>query len=310
MNLGAEYSRAIGATIISLQGYAVGPAPYGPPVFMHRPSAAENPQAPLSHHYLDAAHITPGVVALGIERAGFMFEAGAFHGQEPDENRLDLDTGRARLVWRAPVVGRWSMVDADVRRRSRRRQNNVTLRRHAPDRVGVVFQGRRAIGRWRGWRRSARTGKCSAISRRTCWKARAVSANHVLYARAESVEKDILDAGFHPIGAAHTHRTSLVSAFTIGYIRDVASRTWGTFGIGGDITGYIVPDNLSDSYGSPASFHVFVRYEAAPASIYTNHTSYSAIYSHRSFGELRFQIVKNGWPAGVFPSGPGLFGTM
>jgi hypothetical protein len=36
MNLGAEYSRAAGATTISLQAYAVGPAPIGPQVFMHR----------------------------------------------------------------------------------------------------------------------------------------------------------------------------------------------------------------------------------------------------------------------------------
>ena len=78
---------------------------------MHRPSATENPQAPLSHHYLDATHITPGVVSIGVERAGFTFEAGAFHGQEPDEDRLDLDTGAldsygARLSW---ADGPWSL---------------------------------------------------------------------------------------------------------------------------------------------------------------------------------------------------------
>lgn len=78
--------------------------------------------------------------------------------------------------------------------------------------------------------------------------------------RAESVAKDILDAGFHPIGAAHTHRQSPVSALTVGYVRDVTRRAWGTLGVGGDVTGYLVPDNLSESYGSPASFHVFVRY--------------------------------------------------
>jgi hypothetical protein len=80
------------------------------------------------------------------------------------------------------------------------------------------------------------------------------------YTRAENVQKDILDAGFHPIGVAHTHRPSRVSALTLGYVRDVASVKWGDFGAGGDITGYIVPDNLKESYGSPWSFHVFVRY--------------------------------------------------
>ena len=78
--------------------------------------------------------------------------------------------------------------------------------------------------------------------------------------RAEWVDKDILDAGFHPIGVAHTHRPSPTGALTMGYVRDVVSRTWGTFGIGGDVTGYVVADNLKESYGSPLSFHAFVRY--------------------------------------------------
>lgn len=85
-------------------------------------------------------------------------------------------------------------------------------------------------------------------------------SRNALYARAETVAKDILDAGFHPIGTAHTHRQSQVSALTLGYLRDVVSQTWGTFGVGGDVTGYIVADNLSESYGSPLSFHLFLRY--------------------------------------------------
>ena len=41
---------------------------------------------------------------------------------------------------------------------------------------------------------------------------------------------------------------------------DVAAPKWGNFGVGGDVTGYIVPDNLKESYGSPWSYHVFVHY--------------------------------------------------
>jgi hypothetical protein len=85
-------------------------------------------------------------------------------------------------------------------------------------------------------------------------------SRHAVYTRAETVEKDILDAGFHPIGVAHTHRPSRVSAWTVGYLHDIASKTWGRLGIGGDVTGYLVPDNLSESYGSPVSFHIFLRY--------------------------------------------------
>ena len=31
-------------------------------------------------------------------------------------------------------------------------------------------------------------------------------------------------------------------------------------GVGGDLTGYLVPENLSESYGSPLSMHVYLRY--------------------------------------------------
>ena len=37
----------------------------GPPAFMHRFSGEDNPEAPISHHWLDSTHITYGVVTLG-----------------------------------------------------------------------------------------------------------------------------------------------------------------------------------------------------------------------------------------------------
>ena len=86
------------------------------------------------------------------------------------------------------------------------------------------------------------------------------------YTRVESVAKDILDNGFHPRGVFHRHRQSQVGALTAGYVRDVLSMHAGTFGVGADITGYAVPANLKDSYGSPLSFHVFLRYRAPIAS--------------------------------------------
>ena len=39
----------------------------GPPAFMHRFSGMRNPEAPISHHWLDSTHITFGVVTLGVE---------------------------------------------------------------------------------------------------------------------------------------------------------------------------------------------------------------------------------------------------
>jgi hypothetical protein len=259
MNLGAEYSRSIGAATLLLQAYAVGPAPVGPPVFMHRPSAAENPQAPLSHHYLDASHITPGVVTIGIEREGFRLEAGAFHGQEPDEDRLDLDTAAldsygARLSW---ADGAWAiqLSGADLKTPERlspydatRLTASVSYFKGDANRsiawLAAVGQNREVFGNLEAY-------LVEATQR---------VARNAFFTRAEWVVKDILDAGFHPIGTAHTHRPSPIGALTLGYVRDVATRAWGTLGAGGDVTGYVVADNLSESYGRPWSFHAFVRY--------------------------------------------------
>jgi hypothetical protein len=87
-----------------------------------------------------------------------------------------------------------------------------------------------------------------------------IAAADIVYARVESVAKDILDAGFHPRGVFHRHRQSQVGALTIGYVRDLMSMLDGRIGVGADVTGYLVPANLRFAYGSPASFHVFLRY--------------------------------------------------
>lgn len=258
MNLGGTYTQPIGATTMTVSAYVVGPAPIGPPAFMHRESAADNPQSPLSHHYLDATHVTPGVIAIGLERNGFGLEIGAFHGQEPDEDRLDLDTAAldsysARLSW---ADGPWQFQISGAGLKTPERKSPYDATRLTAS--ASYFKGddlrsiawTAAFGQNRGV-----FGNLEAYLFETTRRA----GSNSLYARAESVAKDILDAGFHPIGTTHTHRQSQIGALTIGYVRTIASRSFGAIGVGGDVTGYLVPDNLKESYGSPLSFHVFAR---------------------------------------------------
>ncbi len=110
MGLGAEYRRAAGRVTVIAGADLVGSPTLGPPVFMHRPSAAETPHAPLAHHHLDSSHITPGVVRGGIEAGAWRVEGSWFHGREPDSNRTDLDLGpldsvAMRVAW---MRGGWS----------------------------------------------------------------------------------------------------------------------------------------------------------------------------------------------------------
>jgi len=71
-------------------GYPGEPA-LGPPVFMHRPAAMNNPNAPLQHHYADATHITFGVATLGFRFKDVKLEGSTFKGREPDEERYGFD---------------------------------------------------------------------------------------------------------------------------------------------------------------------------------------------------------------------------
>lgn len=74
-------------------GYPGEPA-LGPVAFMHRPSALANPNAPISHHWVDATHITFGVATIGVRKGRFKLEGSLFTGREPDEHRYDFDKPR------------------------------------------------------------------------------------------------------------------------------------------------------------------------------------------------------------------------
>ena len=71
-------------------GYPGEPA-ISAPTFMHRVYALNDPDAPLSHHWQDATHITFGVATVGIRVDKFKLELSNFTGREPDENRYDFD---------------------------------------------------------------------------------------------------------------------------------------------------------------------------------------------------------------------------
>ncbi|MBS1606882.1 MAG: hypothetical protein JST42_29775 [Bacteroidetes bacterium] len=66
----------------------------GPVTFMHRPSAMFMPDAPISHHWADATHITFGVATAGIRYDNWRLEGSSFTGREPDEHRYDFDKPR------------------------------------------------------------------------------------------------------------------------------------------------------------------------------------------------------------------------
>lgn len=105
MELSGSYSQSLSAASSAFlyAGYP-GEVALGPPAFMHRASGEENPQAPITHHWLDSTHIVFGVVTGGLVSGDWKLEMSRFTGREPDERRFDFDRAKlgstaARLSW-------------------------------------------------------------------------------------------------------------------------------------------------------------------------------------------------------------------
>jgi hypothetical protein len=92
MEVAAQYDRSVtGSVRWQVYGGPVGEPALGPVAYPHRMSAMPNLLAPIAHHWLDATHITFGVVTAGISGNRWKAEASAFNGREPDEERTDFD---------------------------------------------------------------------------------------------------------------------------------------------------------------------------------------------------------------------------
>jgi hypothetical protein len=92
MELAVEYGRPLTSTVRwQLYGGPAGEPALGPVAYPHRPSAMPNPLAPVGHHWLDATHITFGVVTGALSGRRWKVDASVFNGREPDEHRWDLD---------------------------------------------------------------------------------------------------------------------------------------------------------------------------------------------------------------------------
>src|SRR6185312_7025219 len=92
MEIAVLYDHAIGDNLaVSLYAAPVGEPAIGPVAFPHRPSAANDPLAPIGHHWQDATHISFGVLTVGIYTRTVRLEGSIFNGREPDETRTNFD---------------------------------------------------------------------------------------------------------------------------------------------------------------------------------------------------------------------------
>lgn len=260
MELDMRWARLLAFGRVFAEVAPVGRPAIGPEVFMHRPSASENPTAPLGHHHMDATHITHGVLTAGIERSGLTLEGSWFRGAEPDENRKDLDFGRldsyaSRVSWNR---GGWNAQISAAHLTSPEWIHPSSDVTRLTASIGYTQSDERVAALVAWGQNQEIHGTLDSYLLEATVRPR---ARHAWYTRTELTTKDILNAsGRHPPGVVHFHALSRIGAFTAGYVFDVIQSGAGRFGVGGDVSVYHVPANLAANYGTPVSFHLFVRY--------------------------------------------------
>jgi hypothetical protein len=260
MEAATTYSRELSAasSVFVYAGPAGEPA-LGPTTFMHRLSAMDDPEAPLTHHWLDSTHVSYGVVTMGYVYGQFKLDASAFNGREPDQHRYDvelrsLDSYSARFTWNASPdlsmqVSTGHLVSPE------QLEPGVDLRRT----TASVSYNAHAFGQW--WQTTVAWGRNSPSqgSASSGWlleSALKLTATQTLFGRAEHVAKDEL---FLP-GAPLYGESFMVNALSLGYIYDFLQLGAASFGVGGLVSSYGLPAALDAAYGyRPTSFMVFMR---------------------------------------------------
>jgi hypothetical protein len=247
-------------TGLTLAGAPAGEPALGPVAFMHRPSAADIPFAPLGHHTFDSTHIAFGVVTAAIDRGPWMFEGSVFNGREPDQDRWNFDFGRmdsvSGRIWFKPNAN-WDLQvstghlkdpeELEPGNIQRTTTSVAWMNRGGDDFTAFTFgygvnasdHGRRHAAFAEGTRHVGMTS---------------------MFGRVELVQVETaLLLGGHA-DSVLSARTDTVGAFTFGGVRDLSRWRGFEAGVGADVTFYAVPDILKPSHGSrPVSFQVFFR---------------------------------------------------
>jgi hypothetical protein len=269
VELALDYERPLsGALRWQVYAALAGEPALGPGAYPHRLSAMPNPLAPIGHHWLDATHITYGVVTAGLFAGRWKAEASLFNGREPDEERWDLDLARpdsfsGRLSF-APTSAVALQVSAGHLREAEAPVGGVGPREDV-DRITAsamlhrAFRADRYLAATLGWGRNVEHGETThalllegnlTLDDRQTW-----------FGRAEISGKSAHDLHVHEREQVFT-----VAKLQAGFTRHFATRGGVTPGVGGAISASIVPSYLEPRYGNRVNpgFAVFLTLRPGP----------------------------------------------
>ena len=275
MELGALYQREINRNLAwSIYAAPSGEPALSPVAFMHRPSAMDNPAAPLNHHWHDATHVSFGVLTAGIFSRKWQLEGSIFNGREPDESRwnfdpIKLDSYSGRMT--VNPTANWSFAAGYGYLKS-----PESLEPDEPMHriTASLLHGARlgADGQWASaliWGSNKHPGEASTNGFLAESEA-ILDKRNTLFGRTELVQKSAGDLVVdNPVVTRNgtvlpgfpANQRFNVSALQLGYIREVGRIHWGTIGLGAAGTVNFVPAPLEPYYGSrnPTGVFVFLR---------------------------------------------------
>jgi len=241
-------------------GYPGEPA-LGPPAFMHRLSAMDDPDAPISHHWQDSTHITFGVATLGAQWRDVKIEGSVFTGREPDENRYDFDRPRfdsfsGRISWNPTRNLALQFSHGYIKSPEALHPETKVHRTTA----SAIYN--QPLGPDRNWSNTFVWGQNNATDEGKT-QSFLIESNYqrgrdTVYLRWERVEKSGHELVLDPVDESSIFP---VSGYTIGYVRDLSHGNGLDIGLGTQFTINDRPDSLDRYYGDDLgyAFQFFLR---------------------------------------------------
>jgi len=273
MGLGLNYAHPIGESSFWQIYFApVGDPALGPVAFPHRASAAELPQATLSHHWQDSTHIADDVLTVALMmHEKVRIEASGFYGTEPGENRWIIEQGpinswATRLSY-FPTRNWMAQVSVGRITRPERQEEGDVFRSTASIHYTRPMQG----SAWSTsliWGRNHKTAVQRNINSYLLESVLPFRKKNFFTGRIELVDKDELFSD-QPDLEARLDRTIgstfRVGAYTLGYTRDIGAYHGMETGLGANFTVYTTPGSIKPFYGDhPAGFNVYARVRVNP----------------------------------------------
>jgi Heavy metal binding domain len=244
-------------------GYPGEPA-LGPPTFMHRPSAMDDPDAPIGHHWQDSTHVTFGVATAGLvwnRFGGIKVEGSIFTGREPDEYRYnfdqpEFDSYSGRLSWN-PTRNLALQVSFGYIKSPE--AIDPELNRHRTTASAIYNLPLGNDSNWSNsfvWGQNNDTGQGKTQS--FLIESDYQRGPNTVYFRWERVEKSGEEL---VLNSAADTPIFPVSAYTLGYVRDLSHGNGLDIGLGTQFTINNRPDTLDRYYGDNLgyAFEFFLR---------------------------------------------------